>query len=410
MEKVIFFNKNKLYWPKKKKMQYFIKKINDEKEKISNFPKKKEYLFEDPNTFLILPNESDFKFIINKKPIGPRYNNDHKLIPYSIIGSPKQMSHKTTMNKSLSIRSKMSINQKLNHNYNNYFSSRDYKEVTDKDIRNMFNRLKDNIYCNVRKEKSEMNKKEKDVKKEIIYRQLKIQENSLKNNKYYLTQNKKIHQKIQRQIDLYLKRRKFNSSNSSNLSSNFLMDSANNYFFKKEAKTMMEANKNFETIDKKYYNKINSYDEKKKDKNFFTNPNVKWEMSLRRPKHFNGVIKKVLNIHTPEHPYWFISTERTSKSREVILDSRFNTTKTNNIFENKDNKEQKYFEDFNTLNIKGEKLIDFEENMCKKLKGKKKLYKYKYEDKYLRDLNIITNYYLRGRSLLQSSKEINDKK
>ena len=407
MEKIIFFKKNRLSKPKNR-IQYFIKKINDEKEKITNFPKKKEFLFEDPNTFLILPNESNFKFIINKKPIGPRYNSNHKLIPYSIIGTPKQMSHKTTMNKSLSIRSKMSINQKLNHNYNNYFSSRDYKEVTDKDIRNMFNRLKDNIYCNVRKEKSEMNKKEKDVKKEIICKQLKIQENSLKNSKFYLTQNIKIHHKIQRKIDLYLKRRKFNTSNSSSLSSNFLMDSANNYFFKKEAKTLNEGNKDIETIDKKYYNKLNGYVDKKNDKNYFTNPNVKWEMSLRKPKHFKGVIKKVLNIHTPEHPYWFISTERSPKSKEVILDSRFTTDK--NILENKDNKKQKYFEDVNTLNIKGEKLIDFEENLCKKLKGKKKLYKYKYEDKYLRDLNIATNYNLRGRSLFKSNKEINNKK
>jgi hypothetical protein len=403
MEKIILFNKKRLFKPKKR-IQYFIKKINEQKEKISNFPKKKEYLFEDPNTFLILPNESNFKFIINKKPIGPRYNENHKLIPYSIIGTPKQMSHKTTMNKSLSIRSKMSINQKLNHNYNNYFTSRDYKEVTDKDIRNIFNRLKDNIYCNIRKEKSEINKREKDVKKDLISKQLKIQEKSLKNNKLYLTQDKKIHMKIQRQIDLYLRRKKLNTFNSSNLSSNFIMDSANNYFFKKEAKTLTEANKNIETINKKYYNKISSYDEKKNDKNYYTNPNVKWEMSLRRPKHFNGVIKKVLNIHTPEHPYWFISTERSPKSKEVIVDSRFSTV------QNIDNKEHKYFEDVNTLNIKGEKLIDFEENLCKKLKGKKKLFKYKYEDKYLKDLNIVTNYYLRGRSLYNSSKEINNKK
>ena len=211
----------------------------------------------------------------------------------------------------------MSLNQKLNHNYNSYFTSRDYKEVTDKDIRNIFNRLKDKIYCNVRKEKSEMNKKEKDLKKELICKQLEIQENSLKNNKFYLTQNKKIHHQIQRKIDLYLKRKKFNTPNSSNLSSNFIMDSANNYFFIKEAKTMTEANKNIETIDKKFY-KISSYDDKKNDKNYFTNPNVKWEMSLRRPKHFNGVIKKVLNIHTSKHPYWFISTERSPKSKEII--------------------------------------------------------------------------------------------
>ena len=131
-------------------------------------------------------------------------------------------------------------------------------------------------------------------------------------------------------------------------------------------------------------------------------------MSLRKPKYFNGVIKKVLNIHTPKHPYWFISTERSPKSKEVILDSRFNTTK--NILENIDNKEHKYFEDVNTLNIKGEKLIDFEENLCKKLKGKKKLYRYKYEDKYLKDLNIVTNYYLRGRSLFKSNKEIKSNK
>ena len=51
--------------------------------------KKNTILFNDPKTFLKLPNETDFDFIINKIPRGPQYDLGDKLIPYTIVGNDK---------------------------------------------------------------------------------------------------------------------------------------------------------------------------------------------------------------------------------------------------------------------------------------------------------------------------------
>ena len=45
-----------------------------------------------------------------------------------------------------------------------------------------------------------------------------------------------------------------------------------------------------------------------------------------------------------------------------------------------------------TLEIQGQKLIDFEENICKKLKGKKKLLNIKNNKEEVKEMMICSNY------------------
>jgi hypothetical protein len=55
--------------------------------KIPCLKQKQNTLFQDPENYLKLPYETDFNFVVGQKPKGPRFNSDHKLIPYSIVGT-----------------------------------------------------------------------------------------------------------------------------------------------------------------------------------------------------------------------------------------------------------------------------------------------------------------------------------
>jgi hypothetical protein len=158
------------------------------KDKIHNFISKKKYLFENPRTFLTLPNESNFKFIVNKSPIGPKYDKEDRLIPYSFIGDIKHLSHKNIFNSSMSNKSRIGAYFKLKDNFNthnNYLNSREIDEISEKEIKQLFNKFKEEIHYNEQmeekgKNKKENEKKENNIKEIIITNELKLQENSLK--------------------------------------------------------------------------------------------------------------------------------------------------------------------------------------------------------------------------------------
>jgi hypothetical protein len=54
---------------------------------IPDFEQKTITLFEEPENYLKLPNETEFNIVVGRKPKGPRFNSEHKLVPYSIVGS-----------------------------------------------------------------------------------------------------------------------------------------------------------------------------------------------------------------------------------------------------------------------------------------------------------------------------------
>ena len=201
MEKRVGFLLEEKPWHKENKRFFLLSK-----DKIPNFTSKKKYLFENPRTFLTLPNECNFKFIVNKSPIGPKYDKEDKLIPYSFIGDIKHLSHKNIFNSSMSNKSRISAYYKLKDNYNahnNYLNSREVDEISEKEIRQLFQKFKEEINYNEQmeekgKNKKENEKKENNIKKIIIMDELKLQENSLKKNKLHLNQIEKIQNKIQK--------------------------------------------------------------------------------------------------------------------------------------------------------------------------------------------------------------------
>ena len=404
MEKKVGFYLEEKPLHKEKKRLFLLSK-----DSLPNFTSKKKYLFENPRTFLTLPNESSFKYIVNKSPTGPKYDKEDKIIPYSFIGDIKHLSHKNIFNSSSLNKSRISVYFKLKDNYNthnNYLNSRETEEISEKEIKQLFSKFKEEIQYNEQiKNKKENEKKENNIKEILITDELKLQENSLKKNKLHLDKIEKIQNKIKKKINLYLKRKQFTHSNSKYLSTNLIMNSVNNYFFKKEAKNIILANKNMEEGKfNKTLSKARSYNYKKTESTKFDNPNIGWEMSLRKPKNFKGIRKKILNIQTSRNPYWFLFVEKNYINKEYITDSRFNTE---NNFYNKnkiDSNDIKFFRNINSLNVKGEKLIDFEEQLCKKLKGKKKIFKFKYDDKNLKNLDIYSNFILRGHSISRNNK------
>ena len=66
-----------------------VKKVKSNE--LGEITKKNNILFDDPNTFLQLPNETNFNYIVNKIPRGPKFDNNEKIIPYTIIGNPKYL-------------------------------------------------------------------------------------------------------------------------------------------------------------------------------------------------------------------------------------------------------------------------------------------------------------------------------
>ena len=173
-----------------------------------------------------------------------------------------------------------------------------------------------------------------------------------------------------------------------------IMNSEEEYRIKKEMKSLMERKKN------KEYG--------------LPNINQNWQMSLRRNKNFIDSRNDLINFGSQKYPYWVFPTEKCPKYDEYItkpkkefnyssygnLSSRTNSiqnffnlelkkNKTNDdIFKNYFKKNGKY----ETLEIQGQKLIDFEENLYKKLRGKKKILKVKNNKEEVKDITFRTDY------------------
>ena len=367
--------------------------------------RKKNILFEDPNTFLKLPYETNFEYIINKIPRGPQYDFDDKLISYTLVGNPKYLKANKYYN-SRPASKKSSFNSKIKepninriNNINNY-----YNLISDKEIKDIFNNYKNKIQENKRKYKNELisdNECSK-VMKHYINKTLDLQEKCLKKNEDNAAKFKNMEDFIQQKMKLKektIKRNKNYLENNSMRDINLnigelIMNSGEEYRLKNEALNLIEKNKN-----KKYV---------------LPNVNQNWEMSLRRPKNIVGSRKELLNFGTQNYPYWFIATEKSPQFNEHIskpkkdftissygaLTSRTNSIQ--NLFnlelkKNKTNDDifKNYFKrhsDCDTLEIQGQRLIDFEENLCRKLKGKKKILNYKNNKEEVKDMIICSNY------------------
>ena len=381
-----------------------VNKVN--KEDIKN---KNKILFEDPNTFLKLPIETNFEFIVNKLPRGPQYDFDDKLIPYTMIGNPKyiKLNKYTYSNSSRSTSKKGSFISKIKdsnlsrtNNNNNY-----YNIISDKEIKEIFNNYKNIIRENKIKYKKDLisNDECSKLMKQYIDKNLSLQEKCLKKNEDNINGFKNMEEYVKHKMKLKAKsnRNKRNYSQNNSISKDInisvgelIMNSGEEYRLKKEAKALISYNRN-----RKYS---------------LTNPNQNWEMSLRRPNDFIGTRKELVNFGTQKFPFWSIATEKSPENKEYISKPKreFNyntygtlssiTNSIQNLFnlelkKNKTNEDiyKNYFKrnpHYDTLDIQGQKLIDFEENLCKKLKGKKKILKIRNRKEEVKDMTIYANY------------------
>ena len=369
---------------------------------------KNNVLFEDPKTFLQLPNETNFNYIVNKIPRGPQYDLDDKLIPYTMVGNPKYIKANKYVNSSRPGSKRISFISRVKepniiklNNFNNH-----YNIITDKEIKEIFNNYKNKIKENKDKYKNDLisdNECPK-VMKQYIDKTLTLQEKCLKRNEYNINYFKNLEDYIQQKMKLKTKSNrnrisKCNMNNNSvskdiNIGSELVMNSGDEFRLKKEAKTIFENRKS----------------------NLHALPNVSqnWEMSLRRPKNFNGIRKELLNYGTQKSPLWFITSEKAPQVNEYIskprkdinyssygaLFSRTNSIQNlynNELIKNKTNDDivKNYIKrnsTCETLEIQGQKLIDVEENICRKLKGKKKLLNIRNNKEEVKDITIHANY------------------
>jgi len=377
--------------------------------KISNYNteeiiKRNTILFEDPNTFLKLPKETNFHYIINKIPKGPQYDISNKLIPYTLVGTDKYIKrHKFQNLFGTKSFNRKSINFKARHsslNRNNNLKD-GYNLITDKEIKTIFDNYKNIIKENKSKSKDLIDEKEcPKVMKQYIDKNLSLQEKCLKrkedNLNIFKTLKGNIIQKMKFQSNknAHKKEKSYKDSNSSSKDihlsiGDLLMNLGDESRFK---------------------NKTKNFVDKENSEFILPEVNQKWENSLREPEQTIKNKKRIINYKLQKHPFWIYPSEKNgeniyknkNKNYSIFNDSSLRTSSTQNMFIPESKKNQTNEDIFkiafrknftsDMLEIQGKKLIDVEEKMNKNLKGKKKIMNFKNFNEELKDLVIYSNY------------------
>lgn len=383
--------------------------------KIPCLKQKANTLFQDPENYLKLPYETDFNFVVGQKPKGPRFNSDHKLIPYSIVGNiirrdqrkqTRKQTVQTNWSSSKSVRRSMrlSTKDKLNSVISMDSAQKEDKKkkrqvvtnVTHSEIYDIFNNYKKLIDKNKSQILGNNSIIYKDIPKtmhQYINEPIYLQEKILKSNEKYNNLVTKIENNIFRVMQNKNKtKRNYNElkNSSTNDSCNLLKNSGIEYRMKIE--------------------KINSEEKDKNPKLVLNNHIQNWEMSLRRPRNFVGVRKEYLNIRTDKNPYWLVLTEKNPIENEKIVNPLLNYSNINKKIRLKNlsyTTEKPYFltnsgntlTDFNNLEIKGNKLIDIEEKMANQMKGNIKLLDLKYDREFTKDIIFKLDYSINKHSI-----------
>lgn len=392
-------------YPQKKVSKVFIlKKPIIQRKEMNEIHK---YLFTNPKSFLVLPNESKMKLIVGKIPSGPKFDESNKLVPYSIVGGVKFYQKKPKETKELSFsksnnRSKKDNEKENNNNNYSLYTRLPSITVSDKEVKDIFSKYKEIIKNNQEKYKNYSfteEKKKKNIKRErtqqlldnFVEKKIELQERNLRTNINYIKELKKIEKNITNELWKYnhlikYQKRNVNIMNKDHL----LMTSTCKGNFKPLTKTRID-----------FVTNTNSNE-------IFNTPLQKWSMSLRRPQNFSGIRKKIINVNSEENPLWCIATEKHPKYKEYIINSRcenensddnFNKRVTKLVNINKSAKKLvDHYLNIRDLKIKGKNLLDMEENIYKKFKGNKRLIKLKFSSEEISDMNIFENYNNKGHS------------
>ena len=357
---------------KNPKKTLVVNKINPGSNKI--IEKEIKNLFNNPDTFLQLPSDSEIPYVVGRRLQGPRYDLEDKLIPYSIVGNPKFIKNKIHSNNNNTSKSLYSNQSKSNLQKNINDNSK--TQMSDDQIKAIFSKCKYNIENNINKKNDFLSSIPLNMK-EYVIKPLLMQEKSLD----YFKKNEKYQRRFKRNMmkKLFIKedQLEFTRSDLCTLSENFIT--------KRETLNYLTHNE----IQKQFGNGLQN-----------------WSMSLRRPKYFEGERRGYVNVGSENKPYWIMLREKCPNQFENIMNpnyfnfqdfyqimnkthsfNQFMKTSPNFIqFINKTNNIQ-------TLKIRGKNLLKVEEDNYKQLKGKtKKLLHLKYDRESLKDLNICDNW------------------
>ena len=378
--------------------------------KVKNFNtediiKKNNILFDDPNTFLKLPSETNFDYIINKVPRGPQYDLGNKLIPYTMVGNAKYIkkhkfqsafgskSFKRKIFKYKSRHSDLSRIQDLKNGCN---------LISDKEIEEIFDNYKHKIKENKNKYKDLIDKNEcPKVMKQYIDKNLSLQEKCLKKKEDNLSYFNNLKENINNKMKMNFKK---NYNNKGNKNYN------DNISYNKDIQISIEELFLNSGEESRFKNKIKNLMEKNNSEFSFPDVNPKWENSLRNPEQTIKFKKRLINYKMQNNPYWICSSEKNlenifkNKNKNFSIYNNYSsrTNSMQNLFAQDSKKSQTNDDIFKNsfkknftsdmLEIKGKKLIDVEEKINKKLKGKKKILKYKNYKEEVKDMIIYSNY------------------
>ena len=358
----------------------FLSKIkNPSKNEI--IKKKIKTIFDSPETYLRLSNEGPFKFVVGKQLKGPRYDNNNKLIPYSIVGKLYQLKNKKKNNHENKLPNPLN---RRNSSFKHFGSKKSSiinfndNHINDNELNYIFNNYEKNIKKNRTISNSFLNEIPNNLN-DTVKKHLFLQEKNFKNKYEIDTFRKRLKHKIQNKIK--------------NKTKLLLLSTSDNYREKKE---------------------LNEYLDKSEESNI-GNSFQNWSSSLRKPKNFKGIRKGIINYGTDKNPFWAQFKENIPKiierikkpnsinmNNSILYKNHFNYIKSDS-FDFCNSTINSKFQSFNnqTLNIsqlevKGENLLDFEENNIKLLKGKKKMVKLSYDKDSLKNLNLINNWKYKG--------------
>ena len=316
--------------PKKNLKTFFIRKFNENELSNQKITKEFDNYFFNPDTYF----EKNSPFRIGKK-------TDISEISIDIKSNKKLATKRNMLNMSNISRKRSTLTKLSKDKYSNYLIDNSKYEIIDnKKLDDMFNSYKRLININN------------------------------KNHSSY-----KYNHKLPISISLSLDNQQKNLlSQRNNNKKNILLL---NYL----------SNKLHENKDDLLMNKIDNYLYKKqllikRDNNNSngTNDRYKWATSLRNPPKFKGIRKTLININTDKYPFWGLLIEKSPNMRQTSIRPGININNRNlqNFI-----KKAKSFEGINdnklknldTINVKGEKLLDIEYNREMSSKRKKILHK-----------------------------------
>ena len=357
---------------KNPKKTLVVNKINPGSNKI--IEKEIKNLFNNPDTFLQLPSDSEIPYVVGRRLQGPRYDLEDKLIPYSIVGNPKFIKNKIHSNNNNTSKSLYSNQSKSNLQKNINDNSK--TQMSDDQIKAIFSKCKYNIENNINKKNDFLSSIPLNMK-EYVIKPLLMQEKSLD----YFKKN----EKYQRRFKRNMMKKLFIKEDQLEITRSDLFTLSENFITKRETLNYLTHNE----IQKQFGNGLQN-----------------WSMSLRRPKYFEGERRGYVNVGSENKPYWIMMREKCPNQFENIMNPNYFNFQDFNQIMNKTHSFNQFMKtspnfiqfinktnNIQTLKIRGKNLLKVEEDNYKQLKGKtKKLLHLKYDRESLKDLNICDNW------------------